>query len=204
MHPIAADMIGLDKWEDAERKRHSNEIANVSTYIIVQVHTNRRHICPLKGDISPLLLNGQTQNDLELLLTANDRMNHLEATTSADGSLQIVDREIFEIGICQRQEEAGVIHILTGLSQRTVKEAVAVQGIIELDQRRLKEISRRQPRIGMRGTRKNTVRRTLSIVFGTDGDRIIPNIGDIVIRIVRRCVEMVLQHQRDQLTLGLG
>ena len=193
---VLLEVAGLHKGENAHGKGHGEEIATIAHGIVTHVDPHGGHIGALQGDEVPRLLHRHAQNGLHRFLLSVLGVHHLEAWTARNGSHEVLRGEVFEVGFAQRQEEVVGVGLPTAQRQVAVEEAIAVHRVVELDERRLEEVVGREPRILMCGGGQDALLGLHGIVGGLDGDKIVPVGGDIPEGVGLRCVELVLQHQR--------
>ena len=190
------------KGEHAHSERHSEEISAVVLGVIAHIHTHGLHIGTFQRNESITLLNRDAQNGAHAFGLPRLGVNQFEARSSGNGALQIVDREVFEIGLAQWQEEVGVVGITASHGEVSVEEAIAIHRIVELDERRLEEVSCRQPWVLVRGGGKDALLRWHGIVLGRKLREVIPVARDIAERRRARSIQMILKNQRQALTCG--
>ena len=158
------------------------------------------YVVALEGDVLALLLHGDAQDGTHGLGGTVLRVDELELRFAGDGSPEVAGIEILEEQRLQRQHEVAVVGVARAHGEISVEEAVAVEGVVELDERGLEEVVVGEPGIFVAGGRQDALLGRQLIVLGTDDGGIGPRRGDILERVGLRRVQVVLQDERQRST----
>ena len=198
LHGVLVRLRRAHKRKNAQREGHGDEIASVVGLVVAQVGGLSGHVVTLKRDVFALFLHGNAQNGPHGFGGTVLRVDELEFRLSGDGSPEVGHVKILEKQRFQWQHEVAVVGVARAHAQVSVEEAVAVERVVELDERRLEEIVVGEPRIFVRSGGQHALLGRQPIVFGTNHRGIGPGRRDVFERVGLRRVQVVLQHERQR------
>ena len=198
LHGVLVGLGCAHEGENAQCEGHGEEMAAVVGLIVTQVVVEGSHVVALQRDEFSLLLHGYAQDGAHGLGGAVLRVYEFKLRFAGDGAPEVADIEVLEEQGLQRQEEVAVVSIARTDGEIAVEEAVAVEGVVELDKCGLEEVVVGEPGILVAGGRQDALLGRQLIVLGTYNGGVGPGRGDVFERIGLRSIQMVLQHERQQ------